>query len=318
MVSASIDVKTEFVEYIQDLQNRICKALENLDAQATFEEDIWQRPEGGGGKTRIIRNGRIFEKGGVNTSIVHGKLPPEMQRQFNTPHEQFFACGISLVLHPHNPFVPTTHANFRYFELKNTEGVTVDSWFGGGIDLTPYYMDVEDIVHFHKTLKNACDSVELGLYESYKKQCDDYFYIKHRQEMRGVGGIFYDYMRPNEVLSVEQLLDLAQNNGNAFLESYLPIVSKNFEKSYTKENKVWQEIRRGRYAEFNLVYDRGTLFGLKTGGRIESILMSLPTTVRWEYDFKPKEGSAEALMVEHLQPVDWVNYSISFSKEKKI
>jgi coproporphyrinogen III oxidase len=301
-------IRTTFTKYIHETQNKICQSLEKLDGKSVFEEDAWQRPGGGGGKTRIIRNGNIFEKGGVNTSIVHGKLPPEMQKQFKTTHDNFFAAGISLVLHPQNPFVPTTHANFRYFELMDSDGQCVDSWFGGGIDLTPYYLDVANVKHFHTTLKAACDSVQLGLYETYKNQCDTYFYIPHRNEMRGVGGIFYDYLRPNAPLQIEQLLALAQNNADAFLKAYLPIVAQNAQKSYTSEQKKWQEIRRGRYAEFNLVYDRGTLFGLKTGGRIESILMSLPATVRWEYNFQPEPNSAEALIIKHLQPIDWVHF----------
>ncbi|MEY4903769.1 MAG: hypothetical protein RLZZ292_1584 [Bacteroidota bacterium] len=301
-----MNVKQQFTQYIHALQDRICAAIESCDGQARFVQDDWEREGGGGGRSRSIANGAVFEKGGVNTSIVHGKLPEAMQKQFQTTHEDFYATGISLVLHPLNPHAPTTHFNFRYFELYDKEQNVVDSWFGGGIDLTPYYLDNQEIIYFHQTLKTACDEIKEGLYIPFKTHCDDYFYIKHRQEMRGVGGIFYDYLRPKNDWTNAQLIALAQSCGDAFLNAYLPIVEKNKLKPYTETQQQWQQIRRGRYVEFNLVYDRGTLFGLKTNGRIESILMSLPPLTRWEYNHQPVEGSEEEEMLKKYQPHNWL------------
>jgi coproporphyrinogen III oxidase len=242
----------------------------------------------------------------VNTSVVEGELPEVMAKQFGVTGGQFMACGISLVIHPLNPYVPTVHANWRYFELYDEKGDIKDSWFGGGADLTPYYLDEEDGKHFHRTFKNACDPFGTALYPLYKKQCDEYFVNKHRNnETRGIGGIFYDYLRPDASRSAEDLYLFAKSTGEAFLTAYLPIVEKTKDLPYTTANKDWQEYRRGRYVEFNLIHDRGTLFGLKTNGRIESILMSLPPRARWEYDYHPEPGSPEAKLVEYLQPREW-------------
>lgn len=302
-----MSIKNNFISFIHGLQDGICAALEQADGKATFLEDRWERPGGGGGKTRVIANGNVFEKGGVNTSVVHGELPEAMAQQFGVTNSQFMACGISLVLHPVNPFVPTVHANFRYFELYDQDGTLKDSWFGGGADLTPYYLQEEDGIHFHRTFKDACDPFGKELYPAYKKHCDEYFINKHRNnEARGIGGIFYDYLRPNTERTAEELLNFSKANGNAFLEAYLPLVEKTKHLSYTDAHKNWQAYRRGRYVEFNLVHDRGTLFGLKTNGRTESILMSLPPVARWEYDFHTIPGSPEAQLEEYLKPREWV------------
>lgn len=300
-------MRDKFVTYIHQLQDEICHALQVEDGKASFVEDIWERPEGGGGKTRIIQNGAIFEKGGVNTSVVYGKLPDTLKKQFMVEESNFFACGISLVLHPENPMVPTVHANFRYFELYDSNGKIVDSWFGGGTDLTPYYLFEKDVIHFHQTLKQACDQFDLKLYPGFKNHCDEYFLNVHRNEARGIGGIFFDYCRGTEMMSSEQWFELISVLGNVFLSAYLPIVQLRKEIDYTDENKYWQEIRRGRYVEFNLIHDRGTLFGLKTNGRIESILMSLPPRVRWDYNYQIKPNSEEDKLIQVLQkPVNWV------------
>ncbi len=300
-------VKEEFLKYLTQLQDRICSELENVDGKSRFIEDKWTREEGGGGVSRVISDGNVFEKGGVNISAVSGELPPAMQESFNVGPSHFFACGLSLVIHPKNPFVPTVHANWRFFELYNEEGVAIDKWFGGGSDLTPYYLFEEDGIHFHQTLKNAVTPFGEDLYEKYKRQCDEYFVNRHRgNEARGIGGIFYDYLRPGNREEEEKLFSFQQSNGNSFLNAYLPIVLKRKDLPYEAEHVKWQEIRRGRYVEFNLVHDRGTLFGLKTNGRIESILMSLPPRARWEYNHQPEPGSREAELLEYLKPRQWV------------
>ena len=300
-------MKDKFYHYIQDLQNQITSALEAIDGGAKFQEDIWERPEGGGGKTRVIENGKVFEKGGVNISAVHGELPNAMQQYFGVKNANFFACGLSLVLHPKNPMVPTVHANWRYFEMYNFEGDLVDSWFGGGQDLTPYYLFEEDAKHFHQICKNACDKHHPNFYETYKKKCDEYFWNAHRDEARGIGGLFFDYCKTTEDMSMEDWYKFVTEVGNSFLKSYIPIVEKRKELSYSEEQRAWQEIRRGRYVEFNLVHDKGTLFGLKTNGRIESILMSLPPHVQWIYDHHPEKGSDEEKLIKVLkQPQNWV------------
>lgn len=301
-----MSVKDKFIPFIHKLQDDICAGLEKIDGKATFREDRWERPGGGGGKTRVIQDGAVFEKGGVNTSVVEGQLPDVMAKQFGVTEAQFMACGISLVIHPLNPYVPTVHANWRYFELYDDKGGLKDSWFGGGADLTPYYLDEEDGKHFHRTFKNACDPFGKEYYPLYKKQCDEYFVNKHRNnETRGIGGIFYDYLRPDANRTAEDLYNFSKSTGEAFLEAYLPIVEKTKDMPYTEANKDWQEYRRGRYVEFNLIHDRGTLFGLKTNGRIESILMSLPPRARWEYDYHPAPGSPEEKLVSYLQPREW-------------
>ena len=300
-------MKSQFTTYIKALQNRITTALAQEDGLALFREDKWQREGGGGGRTRVIENGNVFEKGGVNISEVFGLLPESMQNQLGVSHTDFFACGISLVLHPKNPMVPTVHANFRYFELYDDDKNIVDQWFGGGLDLTPYYLFEEDATHFHGVCKAACDAHDASFYADYKKKCDAYFWNHHRDEARGIGGLFFDYCRPNEVHDLASWYAFITQMGDAFLDAYLPIVQKRKILPYTSEQRQWQEIRRGRYVEFNLVHDKGTLFGLKTKGRIESILMSLPPTVQWAYDVQPEENSEEAKLITVLKnPKTWV------------
>ncbi len=313
-----MNIKGNWIEYIHGLQDRICAAVEEADGEATFLEDKWERAEGGGGKTRVIQNGAVFEKGGVNTSVVFGDVTDAMRLQLKLSLPptvagrgsggKWFAAGLSLVLHPLNPFVPTVHCNYRLFELYNKDGSLADRWFGGGTDLTPYYLFEEDAKHFHRTCKKICDEFDPGFYPAFKKVCDDYFVNTHRgNERRGIGGIFYDHKRPDEDHNVDFWMAFAKACGDGFIEAYLPIVKKRRNTSFTTANKHWQEIRRGRYVEFNLVHDRGTLFGLKTGGRIESILMSLPPTVRFEYNYQPTPGSEEdSLLKACLQPKQWI------------
>jgi len=300
-------MKDKFSAYIEQLQDRITDCLEKTDGKARFVEDVWSRKEGGGGRTRVIENGAVFEKGGVNISKVHGALPESMQKYLGVSKANFFACGLSLVMHPKNPMVPTVHANWRYFELYDKENNIVDQWFGGGQDLTPYYLFEEDAVHFHQTCKQACDKHRPEFYGNYKKKCDTYFRNTHRNEARGIGGLFFDYCRADETFSLDNWYEFVTEVGDSFLDSYTPIVEKRKELKYTSEQRNWQEIRRGRYVEFNLVHDKGTLFGLKTNGRIESILMSLPPTVQWKYDHHPEKGSEEEKLIEVLQhPKDWI------------
>tara|TARA_A100001015_G_scaffold152685_1_gene169404 strand:- start:456 stop:1361 length:906 start_codon:yes stop_codon:yes gene_type:complete len=301
-------MKEPFYEYIQNLQDSITQALETIDGKARFKEDLWERPEGGGGRTRIIENGNLIEKGGVNISAVHGPLPKSMQEYFKVKDVDFFACGLSLVIHPINPMVPTVHANWRYFEMYDEKGNTVDQWFGGGQDLTPHYLFEEDVRHFHQTCKTVCDSFHTDLYPDFKQKCDAYFFNKHRNEARGVGGLFFDYLKEEEgSFSLTDRYDFVTAVGNSFLEAYTPILKKRKDLHYTPAQRNWQEIRRGRYVEFNLVHDKGTLFGLRTNGRIESILMSLPPKVQWHYDHQPEEGSEEARLLEVLKsPKNWV------------
>ncbi len=305
---ATQSIKENWINYVHDLQNRICNGLEQADGQATFKEDKWERPEGGGGKTRVIAGGKVFEKGGVNTSIVFGPVTDLMRTQLKIEGDNWFACGLSLVLHPGNPFVPTVHCNYRMFELYNANNEVIDRWFGGGTDLTPYYLFDEDAIHFHRTYKEICDQFDVSLYPKFKKECDEYFVNKHRNnERRGIGGIFYDYQRPAGEQDVDYWMSFGKACGDAFLPAYIPIVEKRKDMPFTPANKYWQEIRRGRYTEFNLVHDRGTIFGLKTNGRIESILMSLPPTVRFDYNYQPEAGTVEdRLQQVCLQPVNWI------------
>jgi coproporphyrinogen III oxidase len=278
------------------LQDRICAALAELDGQGTFREDAWQREGGGGGRSRVLTDGAVFEKAGVNFSEVFGQMSPEFAKQVPGEGLDFTATGISLVLHPRSPMVPTVHANFRYL----TKGAKC--WFGGGADLTPYYPYREDVIHFHRTWKAACTRhPEPVNYAQFKKGCDEYFFLAHRAEHRGVGGIFFDYLEGD----FQALLAFVQDCGAAVLDAYVPIARRRKDEPYTDAQRRFQEFRRGRYVEFNLIYDRGTLFGLKTGGRIESILMSLPPMVRWLYDYQPEPGTREAELYEYLQPRDW-------------
>lgn len=299
--------KDRFYDYIQKLQDQICSALETADGQAQFQEDHWNRKGGGGGRTRVIENGAVFEKGGVNISAVHGELPDSMKAYFKVEEGSFFACGLSLVIHPKNPMVPTVHANWRYFELYKDDGSLAEAWFGGGQDLTPYYLFEEDATHFHRTCKMACDQHNASFYSKYKEACDRYFWNAHRDEARGVGGLFFDYLKQTDEQSLEQWYDFVTEVGNSFITAYVPVVEKRKNLSYTDEQREWQEIRRGRYVEFNLVHDKGTLFGLRTNGRIESILMSLPPHVQWQYNHSPEAGSEEDNLLQILkEPREWV------------
>ena len=300
-------MKDKFFEYIQELQDRITRKLEEMDGKSKFREDLWEREEGGGGRTRVIENGNVFEKGGVNISKVHGPLAPAMQQYFGVGEVDFFACGLSLVIHPKNPMVPTVHANWRYFEMYDKSGEVIDQWFGGGLDLTPYYLFDEDAVHFHQVSKNACDKHDSQFYPEYKQKCDEYFRNSHRDEGRGIGGLFFDYLKPDDQRDIQDWYNFVTEVGNSFLKAYIPIVERRMDLPYSEENLNWQQIRRGRYVEFNLVHDKGTLFGLKTNGRIESILMSLPPSVQWRYDHQPETGSEEARLLDVLQnPKNWV------------
>jgi coproporphyrinogen III oxidase len=300
--------KENWIKYIHELQNSICLALEQADGKAKFIEDIWERPGGGGGKTRVISDGNVFEKGGVNTSLVYGPVTEPMRQQLKINGDTWFACGLSLVIHPNNPFVPTVHCNYRMFEVYNEQREVIDRWFGGGTDLTPYYLFEEDARHFHQVYKNVCDSYDTSFYPEFKAVCDNYFVNWHRnEERRGIGGIFYDYQRPGNEKDIDFWMNFGKACGDAFITAYIPIVEKRKSISFEPQHKYWQEIRRGRYAEFNLVHDRGTLFGLKTNGRVESILMSLPPTVRFEYNYQPEPGSEEDKLLQAcLHPRDWV------------
>jgi len=281
--------------YFRDLQDRICQALEAIDG-SRFHEDHWQRDGGGGGRSRVLAEGNVFEKAGVNFSEVAGQMAEEFAKQVPGEGRDFSATGISLVLHPRSPLVPTVHANFRFLSKGERQ------WFGGGADLTPYYPYREDVIHFHRTWKRACKNhAPLIDYARLKQWCDEYFFLPHRNECRGVGGIFFDYLEGD----LEKLFAFVREAGDAFLEAYVPIVRRRKDESYTDAQRAFQEFRRGRYVEFNLLYDRGTLFGLKTGGRTESILMSLPPVVRWHYNYQPEPGSREAELYETIKPRDW-------------
>ena len=322
------DAKARVIHLLQHLQDKICQALEQLDGVGTFQEDAWEREEGGGGRSRVMRDGAVFEQGGVGFSEVWGsQLPPSIlaQRPEADGHK-WIATGTSLVLHPRNPYVPTVHLNYRYFEAGPVW------WFGGGADLTPYYPFGEDAAEFHSSLNLACDAHHPEYYPVFKRWCDEYFYLKHRQENRGVGGIFFDYQAgqgqlyrgphadgpaavySNQIVtpaprSWEEVFAFVSSCGEAFLPSYVPIVERRRSLEYGDRERNFQLYRRGRYVEFNLVHDRGTIFGLQTNGRTESILMSLPPLVRWEYGYKPEPNTKEAELYEtFLKPQDWASW----------
>jgi len=290
-------------EYLQALQNSLCTELEQLDGGAKFVHDRWQRSAGGGGESRVLSEGQIFEQAGVGFSHVFGnEMPPSATKHRpELAGKQFQAVGVSLVLHPQNPYVPTTHANFRFFSAGEKNPVW---WFGGGFDLTPYYPFREDVVHWHQSAKAACDPFGEELYPRYKEWCDKYFYLKHRDEARGVGGLFFDDL--NEA-GFDKSFEFLRSVGDSFLRAYVPIVKRRASHAFGDREREFQLYRRGRYVEFNLIYDRGTLFGLQSGGRTESILMSLPPQVRWEYNWQPEPGSPEeALYHDYLKPNDWL------------
>ncbi|AKG22519.1 oxygen-dependent coproporphyrinogen oxidase [Calothrix sp. 336/3] len=323
------DAKTRVSQFMKQLQDEITQTLAQVDGVADFQEDAWERPEGGGGRSRVLRDGAVFEQAGVNFSEVWGShLPPSIlaQRPEAAGHK-FYATGTSMVLHPRNPYVPTVHLNYRYFEAGPVW------WFGGGADLTPYYPFAEDAQHFHQTFKNACDKHHPEYYSVFKRWCDEYFYLKHRDETRGVGGLFFDYQDGRGALyrgsatdspaatysqklgnvgdrNWEELFAFIQDCGHAFLPAYVPIAQKRHGIEYGDRQRNFQLYRRGRYVEFNLVYDRGTIFGLQTNGRTESILMSLPPLVRWEYGYQPEPNTPEAELYEtFLKPQDWINWT---------
>jgi coproporphyrinogen III oxidase len=299
-------MKEDVVAYFKSLQDTICKGLEQADGLAKFREDKWERDGGGGGRTRVIQNGNVIEKGGVNFSAVHGPAPEFLSKE----PADFFASGVSLVIHPGSPMVPIIHMNVRYLEVSHpTSHITHQSWFGGGIDLTPIYVDESDAQYFHETLKATCSRFHPSFYPEFKKWADDYFFIKHRNETRGVGGIFFDHLGQDEKqmkISMGQVFEFVQAVGNVFLPIYTHLIRKNKDKQFTEKEKNWQLLRRGRYAEFNLVYDRGTKFGLETNGRTESILMSLPPQANWAYNFVPEKNSAEEKALSILKKgIDW-------------
>ena len=301
-------MKDKFYNYIKKLQMEITSEIEEIERSSSFINDRWSYKKGtGGGLTKIIENGEFFEKGGVNISSIGGKLPKEIIEQFKVKYDLFNASGLSLVLHPNNPFVPTIHMNIRLFELLNEKGIVADSWFGGGVDLTPYYIFKEDIVFFHHNYKIICDEFDAKIYDEFKKKCDNYFWNSHRNEARGVGGLFFDYLRKNKKYSLLDWFRFVKKFGSIFLPTFKSIFLKRMNTKFNKNHKLWQEIRRGRYVEFNLIHDKGTLFGLKTGGRLESILMSLPPKVRWNYNFKPSPNSKEEELIKILKnPIDWI------------
>jgi coproporphyrinogen III oxidase len=291
--------------YLLNLQDNICKMLEGEEPEARFIEDLWTRSEGGGGRTRVLANGQVFEQGGVNFSHVSGfSLPPSATaKRPELANRQFEAMGVSLVIHPNNPYVPTSHANVRFLIAEKENEPTI-WWFGGGFDLTPYYPFEEDVIEWHKTAKAACEPFGQNVYPDYKKWCDDYFFLKHRDETRGVGGLFFDDL--NE-WSFERCFALMQSVGNHYIQAYLPIVQKRKNTVFGDRERNFQLYRRGRYVEYNLVYDRGTLFGLQSGGRTESILMSLPPVVHWKYNWQPEANSPEAVLYErYLKPQNWL------------
>ena len=298
-----MDRREQVIQLMQEGQSKLIAAFEELEEQQTFKSYEWERPGGGGGHARILEGGDVFERAGVNVSAVYGdEVPSSLVKQH--PHvagKPYFATGVSMVLHPLNPYVPAFHANYRFFEIPDTD----IWWFGGGADMTPNYPFEDDIVYFHQTLKAQCDRHAQADYETLKRACDDYFFIKHRNEMRGIGGIFFDELSPAGTGDWDADFAFAQDGINTILDAYPPIVRKRKDIPYSERERDWQLYRRGRYVEFNLVYDRGTLFGLQTNGNIEAILMSMPPYAHWAFDYHPDEDSPEAKILEYLQPRDW-------------
>lgn len=298
-----MDRKKETSEWFKNLQNNICISLEQADGKSKFLEDNWERPGGGGGRSRIIKDGNVIKKGGVGFSAVEGKTPEKILNALKLEEANFFATGVSIVIHPESPMVPIIHMNVRYFEMSN--GIW---WFGGGIDLTPHYVVKEDARYFHTQLKSVCDKHNDNYYNEFKKWADNYFYIKHRDETRGVGGIFFDRLNNSENFDFNNRFDFVKDVGNLFAPVYTHFMHKNKDISYDENNKKWQNLRRSRYVEFNLVYDSGTKFGLDTNGRTESILMSMPPVAEWEYNYKPQNGSKEEETLNLLKKdIDWIN-----------
>jgi coproporphyrinogen III oxidase len=304
MQNQSIEIST-VIEYLKSLQDKICNTLEQEDGSGKFIEDNWKRAEGGGGRTRVLTQGSVIEQGGVNFSVVSGdKLPPSATaHRPELAGRTWQACGVSLVIHPKNPHIPTSHANVRFF-IAEKEGEKPVWWFGGGFDLTPFYPVDEDVIHWHQVAKDLCDPFGEKVYSDHKKWCDEYFYLKHRDETRGVGGLFFDDL--NE-WDFETCFKYIQKVGEGFIDAYVPIMQRRKNETYTEQERQFQLYRRGRYVEFNLVFDRGTLFGLQSGGRTESILMSMPPLARWEYNYQAKEGSKESRLNDYLTPRNWLS-----------
>ncbi|MEQ9467172.1 MAG: oxygen-dependent coproporphyrinogen oxidase [Ekhidna sp.] len=294
--------KEHIADWFTGLQDTICRSLEQLDGKAIFHEDQWMRPEGGGGRSRVIKNGNLIEKGGVNFSAVSGPTPTKILHALKLPEAEFFATGVSIVLHPENPWVPIIHMNVRYFEMSN--GIW---WFGGGIDLTPHFVIKEKAKNFHQHLKTTCDKHSPDFYPKFKNWADDYFFVKHREETRGVGGIFFDRLTDNEGRPKDDQWKFVQDVGETFIPAYSDAVKQLRDRDWTDADKVWQKIRRGRYVEFNLVHDKGTKFGLDTNGRTESILMSLPPEAKWEYEHQPETDLQKETLELLKKGIDWVN-----------
>jgi len=301
--------KEQIAEDYKQIQDEICAALEDTDGKATFEQEVWEREGGGGGRTRVIQNGHIFEKGGVNFSAVHGQLPHTIKRALNVEQDDFFATGVSIVIHPNHPLVPIIHMNIRYFEMPSSFNNSTPPvrWFGGGIDLTPHYVFDADAKYFHQQLKDTCDRFNQDFYQRFKTWADNYFFIKHRDETRGIGGIFYDRLTATDDITWETVFEFSKAVGRTFAPTYIELVNRNRDKPFTNDQQQWQYQRRSRYAEFNLVYDAGTKFGLETNGRIESILMSLPPTAKWLYNYQAQPGSEEEKTLSLLKKgINWV------------
>lgn len=299
--------KEQITDAYKQIQDEICAGLELADGKGKFEEELWMREGGGGGRTRIIQDGNILEKGGVNFSAVEGKLPESIKKAFGVSEDDFFATGVSIVIHPNHPWIPIIHMNIRYFEMVS-ESAKELRWFGGGIDLTPHYVIGEDARFFHQSLKMTCDKFKDDFYSKFKKWADDYFFIKHRTETRGVGGIFYDRLNPDSTgLEWDDIFEFSKAVGRTFLPVYTELIERNKNKTYTEQHKQWQYQRRSRYVEFNLVYDAGTKFGLETNGRVESILMSLPPQANWVYNYKTVTGTEEEKTLDLLKKgINWI------------
>lgn len=299
----------QIADWFRELQEQICQGLEIADGKGKFNQDLWKRPGGGGGKTRTLSDGEIIEKGGVNFSEVHGKTPKKILEALSLDTTDFYATGVSIVMHPKSPLIPIIHMNIRYFEMSpSATKANTTWWFGGGIDLTPHYIDTEDARYFHQQLKVVCDQHHPSYYQEFKTWADDYFYLKHREETRGIGGIFFDRLSDQDKFTKTDRWNFVQDIGELFLPTYTHLILKNKELTFGEREKQWQLLRRGRYVEFNLVWDKGTKFGLDTRGRTESILMSLPPQASWSYNYQPEPGSPEyQTQVKLRKDINWID-----------